>query len=306
MRNLGIVLVALLLVVVGVVYFGGQVTRQSEPISTDQTASTPAGIPMRIVSTAPSITETLFALGLGDRVVGVTRFCTYPPEARKITKIGGYIDPNFEEIVRLRPDLVIASAERKDVIKRLEDMKIKVLPVSQRNIRDILDTISKIGSICGVPEKTQFLLSNITGRMTAVKERVKDLDRPRVLMSVGMGGQPFDKVFVAGEHSLYSDIVEMAGGVNVYKGGIGDMPALSTEGVISLNPDVIIDMVPSTGSMAASAESVLKQWRRLKLVDAVKNNRVHVLTSDYVVIPGPRFIDALEDVAKILHPREVR
>lgn len=258
--------------------------------------------PMRIVSTAPSITETLFALGLGDRVVGVTRFCTYPPEAKKITKIGGYIDPNFEEIVRLKPDLVIASAERKDVIQRLEDLDVKVLSVSQRNIQGILDTVTQIGEACGVPGNAEALVFTIRGRMSSVRERVSKLDKPRVLMSVGMGGQPFDKVYVAGEHSLYSDIVEMAGGTNVYKGGINDMPALSTEGVINLNPQVIIDMVPSTGSMAASSENVMKQWRKLKLVDAVKHNRVHVLTSDYVVIPGPRFIDALEDVAKILHP----
>jgi iron complex transport system substrate-binding protein len=306
MRNLGIVLVALLLVVAGVVYFGGRVTRESKPTKADQTSSTPAKVSMRIVSTAPSITETLFALGLGDRVVGVTRFCTYPPKAKKITKIGGYIDPNFEEIVRLKPDLVIASAERTDVINALEGMNIEVMPISQRNVQSILDTISRIGQVCGVPEKTKALLGDINRRMDAVREKVSNLNRPRVLMSVGMGGQPFDKVFVAGEHSLYSDIVELAGGVNVYKGGIQDMPALSTEGVIDLNPDVIIDMVPSTGSMAASAGTVLKQWQRLKLVDAVKNNRVHVLTSDYVVIPGPRFIDALEDVAKILHPEKFR
>ena len=248
----------------------------------------------RIVSLAPSITETLFALGLGDRVVGVTRYCRFPAEALTKAKVGGYYDPNYEEIVRLKPDLIIMLAEHKT-----PDLHCATLAVSHDSIAQILGSIVVIGGRCGAAVKAGEMAADIMGRIDTIKRRVRGLRCPRVLVSVGRTMGSSNDLCAAGKRTFYNEMIMLAGGTNALENTAVPFPMVSAEGVLRINPEVIIEMVP---------ESFMNLYGTEKgetAVDAVKNRRVYLFTQDYALIPGPRFIFILEQMARVIHP-EIR
>jgi len=253
---------------------------------------------------SPSITETLFALGLGNRVVGVTRFCNYPPEAREKKHVGGYMDPNYEAIAMLEPDLVILLPEQEKTRDYLKDLGINYLVVNNKKISDIIDTIETIGTTCNVKEIAEELVVHIDARIKRIQEQTKDLPRPRVLISIGrtVGSGSLEDVYIAGGKTFYDELLGYAGGSNAFaKKGI-EYPVLSAESFLHINPDIIIDMVPDIDKDGLKETDLVKEWESVSGVEAVKNNRVHVLSGDYIVIPGPRFILLLEDLFRIIHP----
>lgn len=295
MRKLIPIILVVILVCAGIyaarqaqTYFGNHPVQQS------------AGV-KRIVSLAPSVTETVFALGAGDRLVGVTRYCDYPPEAKKIAKVGGYIDPSFEAIARLKPDIVIVTTGNNDNAKKLGELGIRVLEVDHNTIEGIIDSIDETGHAVGADKKADEMVSDIRGRIDEVKRRTNGLKRPSVMISIGrsMGGG-VGEIYAAGKDNFYDEIIGIAGGRNAYDSKIAKTPSLSGEGVTRLNPDIIIDLAPDKDSK--EAEKSINEWNTLPHVSAVKNKRVYALTGDYVVVPGPRFIDILEDAAKVIHP----
>ena len=270
---------------------------QSVPTPTNAT-------PQRIVSMAPSTTEVLFALGLGDKVVGVTRFCNYPEAARALPKIGGFLDPNFEAILTIQPDLVVLLPVHGDTKTRIHDLGISTLVVDHRTLDGILDSIRSIGEACGAASEATTLLENLHARINSITQKVKGLPTPRVLLSAGrsLGGGRLEEVYVAGKGQWYDDIIHMAGGANAFEDEGVMFPALSGEGLLRLNPDVIVEMTPSLQDGDYTEADVIADWAALSSIAAVRNHRVHVLPQDYVTIPGPRFVNILEDLARILHP----
>lgn len=280
---------------------GGIYTARRAQTAFGSRASHKSVIVCRVVSLAPSITETVFALGKGNKLVGVTRYCDYPSAAKKIAKIGGYIDPSFEAIVRLKPDLVIVTIENKETVKKLRELGLQVLVVDQNTISGIIGSIKKIGHAVDADGRAGEIVSDITRRIDDVKKHTKGLNRPSVMISIGrsMGGG-VDEIYVAGKDNFYDEIICIAGGRNAYDSRIAKTPALSGEGITRLNPDVIIDLEP--GRQKKEADKSISEWSILPHVSAVKSKRVYVLTGRYVVVPGPRFINPLEDAAKIIHP----
>lgn len=260
-------------------------------------------VPGRIVSLAPSITEILFLLGLADRVAGVTRYCVYPPEARKKPKVGGYYDPSYEAIVALKPDLVIVLPEHEEHRRNLERLGLATLAVDHRDIPGILASIATIGKACGRERAATATVDDLRKRTNAVREKTRGLDRKRVLVSVGrnMGSGRIEDVYITGRTGFYNNLIDLAGGVNAFDGDIA-YPMVSEEGILRINPEVIIDMVPDLEEKGLTRDSVLKEWKALKGLDAVRNGRVHVFGQDYTVVPGPRFIRVLEDMARAIHP----
>ena len=258
----------------------------------------------RIISMSPGVTETLFALGLGDNVVGITRYCTYPPETEKITKVGGFYDPSYETIVSLKPDLVILLTSHKTLKKNLEKLGLKILIVKNNKVEDILCSITTIGNFCGVEKKAAQLLENINKRIRVIKNITAPLSKPKVLISVdrNAGTQLFNEVYVAGKNIFYDKLITLAGGKNVCNTRNIRYPVLSGEGIIRLNPDVIIDIVPDYKDKGLKIKNIINEWNRFPSVEAVKNKRVHVFGNHYTAIPGPRFILTLETLAKTLHP----
>lgn len=257
----------------------------------------------RIVSLAPSITEVLFELGLGDRVVGVTRYCVYPPEALKKPQMGGYYDPNYEAVTAARPDLVLILPEHVDVRRELENLHFKTLTVDHTTVAGILASVRLVADACGVPERGAALHERLQARIRAVGARTAGRKKPRVLISIGRmaGDSSINRITIVGRKGYFEELVGMAGGVNAFEGDI-DFPALSAEGVLQANPDVIVDLWPDLKEKNIDPEPVRKQWMAIPGLRA----RVAIIGESYAMVPGPRVVLLLEDFARAFHPETDR
>ncbi len=258
----------------------------------------------RIVSLSPSITETLFAIGLGDKVVGRTRYCNYPPEVKTRVEVGGYVDPNYEALIALQPDLVILLPEHEKVKEYLKELNINYLEVNNKTVNDIISSITTIGNICGAKEKATELTLSIKKDIDTIKNKIKTLQKPTTIISIGrtMGSGTLKEAYIAGPKTYFSELITLAGGVNAFDNQNLAYPKLSAEGIIHLNPDVVIDLVTDLEKSNLKKEMVTKEWSSLRNINAVKNKQIFVLTSNYIVVPGPRFVLLLKDLAKAIHP----
>lgn len=260
--------------------------------------------PHRIISLSPSTTEILFTLGLGDRVVGVTRYCDYPDAARNKAEVGGYMDPNYEEIVALKPDLVILLTSHRDAKRELEKMDIRTLVTPHETLTDIHEAIRRIGNACDVEAEADAILESLDRRRESVRQAVQGRPQPRVLICIGRdteSGQ-LAGMYMAGRNNFYDEIITMAGGVNAYTDETVAYPQTSAEGVIEINPDVMIDLVTHINPGGKTAEQIVHQWDQLKPVKAVRQRQVHVIAGTHALRPGPRYILFLEELARLLHP----
>jgi iron complex transport system substrate-binding protein len=265
---------------------------------------TPNVPPQRIVSLAPSLTETLFALGVGDRVVGVTRYCAYPPEVRDLPVVGGHLDPNFEAIVALEPDLVVLIPSGEANARRLEALGVPVLQIDQHDVSSLLESISILGETCEVDDSGERLRAEIERRLAAVSAVVAGTSRPRTVVVVGhdIGGGVVRSVWAAGPDTFYSGVLEVAGGVNAVEGGLVQYPEISREGLATLDPDVVLDVVAGVEERSLELAEILGGWRRLVELRAVREDRVRVLEGDLMVVPGPRLPEMVREIAMSLHP----
>jgi len=258
----------------------------------------------RIVSLAPSITEILFALGLGDRIKGVTRYCNYPPEALAIAKIGGFLDPNYEAVVALKPDLVIMVGGYGEAKGRLEELGCKTLEVNHLSIAGILDSMMTIGRVCGRPDRAREMVADIKSRMAFVQAKTRGLPRPRVLISIdrSLGSGTIQDVYIVGHDKFYNTMIELAGGQNAYQGKDIKFPVISGEGILRADPEVIIDMIPALLEKGWNERSILDEWTTLPGLEAVSHGRIYAFSQDFAVRPGPRFIYFLERLSRVIHP----
>ncbi len=251
--------------------------------------------PERIVSLAPSSTEILFALGLGDKVIGVTDVCDYPEEALAIEKMGGFQGVNVEKIVAANPDLIIAdSLTTKEVVEQLESFGFPVLAIRAVSVEEMLQHIELIGRAANVKAKAEEVITGLRGRVEAISQRVKDIpddERPLVFYEVW-----YDALMSVGPNTFIHDVIELAGGKSVTADATTDWPVVDLEVLLAKNPEVVI-----LGHTGQTPEQV-KARVNWQTVDAVKNNQVYTINPDLFSRPGPRLVDALEEVAKILHP----
>jgi len=262
--------------------------------------------PQRIISTAPSVTEILYAMGLGDRVAAVTTFCHYPPEARKKPKIGDYVNPNLEMMLSLKPDLVIVQTNPARLAERLQALHLRVLEVDQQNIEAIYKSIRTIGDAAGVPGNSARLIESMRGGLDAVRTRAARLKKARVMFVIGRLPGRIDGLAVVGNASFLNEVIEIAGGENVFRDAMAAYPRVSLEEVIARSPDVILDMGDMADTVGVTEEhkrEVVGLWReRAVTVSAVKQHRVFAIASDIYVVPGPRVVDAAQEIFSILHP----
>jgi len=254
------------------------------------------GPPQRIVSVAPNVTEILFALGLEDRLVGVSVYCQYPPEALKKEKIGGYINPSLEKIVALRPDLVIGIAEGdlKTFVDKLAGLKVPVYITNPRDALEVLTSIQKIGEVTFAQEPARKIVRSMEERVWTIQDKVQGQPRPRVLHILD-----FNPLISAGKGTFVDDLIRLAGGRNVAETATGKYPRFSMEEVLVQDPEVIL-----LASMK-SRDPMVKQrrwWERWKTISAVKQGRIYVLDSDLIHRPSPRMAEGLERVARAIHP----
>jgi iron complex transport system substrate-binding protein len=255
-------------------------------------------VPQRIVSLAPSNTEILFALGLGDRVVGVTEYCDYPPEAEGKPSVGGFSTPNIEEVVALSPDLVLATSIHEKSIPQLEDRGLTVFALNPKTLDEVLESITLVGEISGKDEEASTLVAEMRDRIEAVTDETANLPESQRLTVFYVTWH--DPLKTAGSGTRHDELIAKAGGINV-AGELTGYADISLEAVLEANPQVII-----AGVGMGSGEDLTLQFvntePRLENVDARINNRVYSIDVDLAGRPGPRIVDALEQFAEFIHP----
>jgi iron complex transport system substrate-binding protein len=261
----------------------------------------------QIVSMAPSITETLYALGLGDRVKGVTRFCNYPPqvdEVRETGCIGGLFDPNLEKIVALKPDLVIMLEEQAQAIPNFDRLKLETLVVSHKTIDGIIDSFRTIGRVCGKGPEGRRMADDFTNRVQCLRARARQRSRPSVLVVLNRthGCGHLSDLYVAADDGYVDTMIDLAGGRNACRQRGIRYPVVSAERVLADNPDVIVELVPPDVLKQYPRQTLLDDWNELKNLKAVRDRRVLLFDNDYTLVPGPRFLRLAEDLARELRP----
>jgi iron complex transport system substrate-binding protein len=261
--------------------------------------------PNRIVSTAPSITEVLFALGLGSHVVGVSRFCDFPPEVQKLPKVGTYLKPDPEAIARLAPDLVILQGSPSELANRLDALHISFVEVPHGTLNDVFAGIEIIAKASGFPDRAGPLVGQIKSGLDAIRTKAKALPSPHVIVIVDRRQGMLTDLTAIGPDNYVNQIVEIAGGVNVLaKAGLPQYPHISLETVLRANPDVIIDMSGSQESETArqaARTANLSLWQHNDGLTAVRKGHVYVGTSNAMLVPGPRTVEAAQKLFDYIH-----
>ncbi len=249
--------------------------------------------PGRIVSLAPSITETLFALGAGARVVAVSDHCDYPPEVTRLPRVGSFNSPSVEAVLAARPDVVIGapSPGNHENVRTMLRLGVRVEIVDPERLADVPAMTRRLAAIAGEPAAGERLVAAMARDMEAVRRKVAGAPKPRVLMLVGQ-----EPLIAVGPESFLGEMLVEAGAVNVAPAG--SWPRLNVEIVIAADPEVIIDC--SMGTEAGTAS--LAYWTRFPSLSAVKSRRVHPFRAFEALRPGPRVAIALEELARLLHP----
>lgn len=264
-----------------------------------------AAPPRRIVSTAPSATEMLYALGLGDRVVAVTTYCHYPPEAAQKPKIGDYLRPNLETIVSLRPDLVISENTGVRHAERLSSLNLNVLEIDDGSLAGIYDSIRRIGKAADVPDAADALCARMHASLDAIRVKVARFPRRRILFLVGRTPGRLEDLIAAGRASHLNELIEIAGGDNVFRDSPAAYAKIPLEELLARNPQVIVDMGEMSQTIGVTEEdkrAVVALWGRYPTLAAVREHRVFAVALDIFVVPGPRVVEAARAFARMLHP----
>jgi iron complex transport system substrate-binding protein len=268
-----------------------------------------AQAPARIVSTSPSITETLFALGLGSQVVGVSNYCRFPPEANALPKVGTFLRPDPELIARLAPTLVVVHAGPNNIAQQLSTLRIPFVTVERGTLSSVFSTIRTIGKAAGAPERAAALTSSLEARLGRIRVSVAGRPPQKVLIIMGRRAGTLTDLIAVGPGSYLHDLLGIAGGVNVLAKSSLDYPRISMESIIRLDPDVVID----AGDMGDTPEDRERRrvttealWAAQTTVRAARTGRVHAVTSDIFVVPGPRVVEAAEAMAGWLHGVQAR
>lgn len=244
--------------------------------------------PQRIVSLAPSITETLFALDLGDRIVGVTTFCDYPPAATAKEKVGDTLRPSIEKIVALRADLAVAStsSQLEQYVRRLDDLGIAVYISNPRKVADVAATIERLGALTGTTARARELSGDLQKRAAAIDQKVQAAARPRVLVILGT-----EPLITVGGNTFINDLIERAGGRSISAGETAEYPQYSLETAVAARPEVIF---------LQAQDANLPE--RLRATPAAQAKRIYHIDDNLMLRPGPRIIDGLEQMAAEIHP----
>jgi iron complex transport system substrate-binding protein len=250
--------------------------------------------PQRVVSLAPSLTEIVYALGVGDRLVGDTDYCDYPPEARQKPHVGAMVNPSLERIVALKPDLVLGSADanRRETADQLERLGIPLYGLAAHTLEDTLRSMGELGRVLGREAEAEALLARLRARIESVEKRMQGRPRSKVLFVVW-----YRPLITAGSQTFIADVIRRAGGVSISDDLRGEWPHLSLEEVLRRDPDIILLPKTETFSPGLDEFQHLPGWKELR---AVKSRQMYFVP-ETIMRPCPRLVDALEDVADILH-----
>ena len=258
--------------------------------------------PQRIISLVPAVTEMLFAIGAGPRVVAVSSYDRFPAEARTRPSVGALVDPDFERILSLKPDLVVVYASQSDLIARLGRVRIPIFNYRHAGLSDITETIDALGARIGSGDSARQVAASIRRDLGAVSRSVAGRPRPRTALVFGREAGALRSIFASGGVGFMHDMLTVAGGVNAFADVALQSVQVSTESMLARAPDAIVEVHPADGWTADRIAKERGVWSLLSSVPAVRNGRVYLLADDRLSIPGPRVAEAVRLLARTLHP----
>ncbi|UCG50020.1 MAG: ABC transporter substrate-binding protein [Phycisphaerales bacterium] len=253
----------------------------------------------RIVCMAPNLTEIAFALGLGDRVVGVSLESDYPPEANERAKVGTFWQPDIESVIAARPDLVITLGfeQQRTIADRLQRMGYNCLTLKIEKVPELYGAIEEIGAATGTGQQAEALVANIRARLERLSEIANKGEKVRVLWVVQR-----EPLRVAGRETFIDEMIEMAGGRNAIGPTFHQYPPIGAEQVIACSPEVIIEPAMAQTELGPQRDTALEYWNRFENLPAVAGKRVYVIHGDLVSRLGPRLYEAVEAIARCIEP----
>jgi iron complex transport system substrate-binding protein len=262
--------------------------------------------PTRIISLVPAVTEMIFAMGDGARVVAVSDYDRFPAAVSRLPKVGGLLDPNVERILALRPDLIVLYATQKELVQRLERGGIPYFSYEHRGLPDIMTTVRAIGARIGSTSRADAVASEMDRALAGIRATTARLPHPATLLVFSRDPSSLRNVYASGGYGFLHDMLEIAGGTNVFGEIKRQSVQASTEMLITRRPEVIIELRYGDSLKQADIPKELQAWNVLGSVPAVRNHRVSALVGDEFVVPGPRVVEATRRLDGALHPEAFR
>ncbi len=256
----------------------------------------------RIISLSPNITETIYAIGAQDVLVGVSDYCNYPPQARKKIRIGGLLNPNLERIISLRPNLFLATPASGNLAARLSQRGIRCVLLSNERLQDIFTTIDSIGTLCKMSRQADSLINVINDSLAFFRQRVKNLEigSPAALFVLHRDPGTTRNIAVIGSETFTDDLWRMLGGRNAFSQNKLKYAQINTESLLSINPDLIIEFKFNRQWDEEKKRLNKKEWKNLRRLKAVQEGQIYVIDGDYSLIPGPRIVHLMRDYYRIM------
>lgn len=262
------------------------------------TGATP---PRRIVSLSPNTTEILYGVGAFDRVVGVSQFCSYPPAAMKLPRVGGWDNSNIEKILALHPDLVVlADAQVPFIADKLHAFGLRSLAVPSRTLSDVFEAIAAIGAATGNERQAAELKLRTQAALDEVRERTRKLPRRTVLLCISRTPGELRDLYVATEGSYLAELIEIAGGHSIVAPAKVGYARINSEAILTLNPDLIIDVVH--GSKGIFSEDLQEVWNDLPELRAVREKHIYPVDDDFIPHASQFVVETARLFARIIHP----
>ena len=256
----------------------------------------------RVISTSPAITEILYAIGDGDRVVGVTDFCNYPEQACRLPSIGGPLNPSTETWITLKPDLIIIQEDSEVIQKNAKIFEIPSLTVSVNNLNNILNSIQIIADSLHMPQAGHQLAIKIKIKIEGYRTHLKKIKPRQVLMLLSDTNDPSRDLYAVGRDTFLNELLTIAGGENVLPDTMARYPKVSKEYIIAKSPEIIIEVGPKSNLSKEETLARKKTWGKFPTLRAVKDDKLYFISADYILIPGPRLLNILDDFTRTIHP----
>ena len=256
----------------------------------------------RVISTSPAITEILFAIGAGDRVVGVTDLCNYPKQACRLPSIGGPLNPSTETWITLKPDLIIIQEDSEVIQKNAKIFKIPSLTVSVNNLNNILNSIQIIADSLHMSQAGHQLAIKIKTKIEGYRTHLKKIKPRQVLMLLSDTNDPSRDLYAVGRDTFLNELLTIAGGENVLPDTMARYPKVSKEYIIAKSPEIIIEVGPKSNLSKEETLARKKTWGKFPTLRAVKDDKLYFISADYILIPGPRLLNILDDFTRTIYP----
>jgi iron complex transport system substrate-binding protein len=261
-----------------------------------------APVPRRIVSLVPALTEMLFAIGAGPRVVGVSSFDAFPADVKKLPRVGALLDPDTERILSLRPDLVLTYGSQSEVEAQFARAGIRIYSYRHGGIATVLQSLRELGDVTGQREEAIRATRSIEAQLDQVRARVRGRARPRTLLVFGREPKTLREVYASGGTGFLHEMLDIAGGENVFTDVARESVQPSTELLLTRAPEVVLEIRGSGVTAPQQINAEKDVWRVLPSIPAVRTGRIYFITADYLVVPGPRLAQGVEAIARALHP----